>query len=105
MDYVYIKGGSGYMANIFKNLIKPMFSHGKETLTVQLDKSYTKSSELKTAVVEYLNTVGVCCLDTGKKIGSFHLLELNGKTYIFENRFLTCGTAKEPSQVAVLIER
>lgn len=55
------------MANIFKNLIKPMFSHGKETLTVQLDNSYTKSSELKTAVVEYLNTVGVCCLDTGKK--------------------------------------
>lgn len=91
--------------NIFKNLIKPMFSHGKETLTVQLDKSYSRSSELKNAVVEYLNTTGSKCFDTGKKLGAFHLLELDGKSYIFENRFLTYGTTKAPSQVAVLIER
>ncbi|MGL5616069.1 MAG: hypothetical protein ACRDD2_07575 [Sarcina sp.] len=93
------------MANIFKNLIKPMFSHGKETLTVQLDSNYTRSSELKEAVVNYLNTTGFNCLDKGETLGSFHLLELEGKPYIFENRFLSCGSTKELSQVAVLIER
>lgn len=92
------------MAALFRDLIKPMYSLGKDTLTIQLDSSYISLIDFKKAVVDYLNTIGMTCNDTNKKHGSFDIVELDGKQYLFEKRFLPSSKTKL-SEVAVLIEK
>ncbi|MGL4759948.1 MAG: hypothetical protein ACRC6T_00900 [Sarcina sp.] len=93
------------MGTLFKDLIKPMYSIGKETFTIKFDKEYSnKKIDFKEAVVIYLRSIGIICEDNGEKYGNFPLLRLDGKTYLLEQRYITTES-KYLSEVAILIER
>lgn len=92
------------MATLFKDLIKPMYSIGKETLTIKFDNEhYNKKIDFKNAVVAYLTSIGIMCEDNGETYGNFPLIKLDGKSYLLERRFIT--ESKNMSEVAILIER
>lgn len=92
------------MAFLFRNSIRPMYSLGKNTLTVQLDSTYINIVDFRKAVVSYLNNIGITCTDTNKKHGCFDILELDGKQYLFEKRFLP-SSKKKSSEIAILVEK
>ena len=93
------------MATLFKDLIKPMYSIGKETFTIKFDKEYSKKKiDFKESVVIYLRSIGIICEDNNEKCGNFPLLKLDGKTYLLERRYITTES-KYLSEVAILIER
>ena len=93
------------MTTLFKNLIKPMYSIGKETFTIKFDASYTsKKIDFKKSVIDYLNSIGKVCFDSGEKYGNFPLINLDGKSYLLEKRYLTTESV-ELSEIAILIEK
>ena len=92
------------MASLFKNLIKPMYSIGKETFTIKFDNEhFNKKVDFKYAVVTYLTSIGMMCEDNGETYGNFPLIKLNGKSYLLERRFITEN--KKLLEVAILIEK
>lgn len=95
------------MAALFKDLIKPMYSIGKETFTIKFDSAnsnFYNATNFSKAVVSYLNSIGMICEDSGKKHGNFPLINLDGKSYLLERRFITTES-KYLSEVAILIEK
>ncbi|WP_297439350.1 hypothetical protein [uncultured Clostridium sp.] len=93
------------MTTLFKNLIKPMYSIGKETLTIKFDINHTnKKTGFNESVVTYLNSIGKVCFDSGEKYGNFPLINLDGKSYLLEKRYLT-NESFELSEIAILIEK
>ncbi|MGL5576866.1 MAG: hypothetical protein ACRDCW_15110 [Sarcina sp.] len=92
------------MAVLFKDLIKPMYSIGKETFTIKFDdEHHNKKIDFKNAVIAYLTSIGIICEDNGETCGNFPLIKLDGKPYLLEKRFIT--ESKNLSEVAILIER
>ncbi|MGL4990809.1 MAG: hypothetical protein ACRC57_06540 [Sarcina sp.] len=95
------------MAALFKDLIKPMYSIGKETFSIKFDSIDSNSYNAKNfsnAVISYLTSIGKSCEDSGKKYGNFPLLSIDGKNYLLERRLITTES-KYLSEVAVLIEK
>lgn len=91
------------MAALFKDLIKPMYSLGKNTFTIKFEKD-TKDLDFKKAVIDYLNSIGINCCATGERLGAFSLLNIEGKPYTLEKRYITNESAYL-SEVAVLVEK
>lgn len=96
------------MAALFKNLIKPMYSIGKETFTIKFESEktnfYNSPINFTKAVVSYLNSIGMTCNDIGKKYGNFPIIDIDGKHYLLEKRFITTES-NYLSEVAILIEK
>ena len=93
------------MTVLFKNLIKPMYSIGKETFTIKFDTNHLNPKiDFNNSVVTYLNSIGKVCFDSGEKHGNFPLINLDGKSYLLEKRYLT-NESFELSEVAILIEK
>ncbi|WP_297521411.1 hypothetical protein [uncultured Clostridium sp.] len=93
------------MATLFKDLIKPMYSIGKETFTIKFDKETSiKRNNFKETVVTYLNSIGMTCNDNGETYGAFPLIYLDGKLYLLEKRYITTDS-NYLSEVAILIEK
>lgn len=93
------------MTTLFKNLIKPMYSIGKETFTIKFDDDYSsKRLSFNESVVAYLNSIGKSCFDSGKKHGNFPLINLDGKSYLLEKRYVATESF-DLSEVAILIEK
>lgn len=92
------------MVALFKNLIKPMYSIGKETFTIKFDNEhFNKNVDFKSAVITYLTSIGMICEDNGETYGKFPLIKLNGKYYLLERRFLPEN--KKLLEIAILIEK
>lgn len=96
--------GEFCLAALFKNLIKPMYSIGRETFTIKFDNEhFSKKVDFKSAVITYLTSIGMLCEDNGETYGNFPMIKLNGKHYLLERRFITEN--KKLLEVAILIEK
>lgn len=78
---------------------------GKNTITVDLDGMYPRTSDFKDAIVNFFINEGTDCIDTGDMIDNMPVLKLEDKFFTLKMKFKSDNPMViMPTQVGVLEE-